>query len=103
MLLTREFAPILQQNGGGHVINTLSIASHVNFPLGATYDGKMVGTFGDVGTCSFYPAHHITMGEGGAVFTDDGKLKIQLASFRDWGRDCFCEPGQDDTCKETGR
>lgn len=66
--------------------------------LGSTYKGAKVGTFGDVGTCSFYPAHHITMGEGGAVFTNDGKLKIQLASFRDWGRDCFCDPGVDNTC-----
>lgn len=61
---------------------------------------KHVGTFGDVATLSFYPAHHITMGEGGAVFTNDGKLKILLESFRDWGRDCFCEPGQDNTCKK---
>lgn len=66
--------------------------------LGATYDGKHVGTFGNVGTCSFYPAHHITMGEGGAVFTSDLKLKVILESFRDWGRDCWCEPGKDNTC-----
>lgn len=57
-----------------------------------------VGTFGDIGTLSFYPAHHITMGEGGAVFTNNGKLKIILESFRDWGRDCFCAPGEDNTC-----
>lgn len=68
--------------------------------LGATYDGKMVGTFGDVGTLSFYPAHHITMGEGGAVFTNDGLLKRSLESIRDWGRDCYCPPGHDDTCKK---
>lgn len=68
--------------------------------LGATYDGKMVGTFGDVGTLSFYPAHHITMGEGGAVFTDDGLIKRALESVRDWGRDCYCPPGQDNTCKK---
>lgn len=66
--------------------------------LGSTYDGKMVGTFGDVATLSFYPAHHITMGEGGAVFTNSGKLKLILESVRDWGRDCFCGPGKDDTC-----
>ncbi len=68
--------------------------------LGATYDGKMVGTFGNVGTLSFYPAHHITMGEGGAVFTNDGLLKRALESVRDWGRDCYCPPGQDNTCKK---
>ena len=68
--------------------------------LGATYDGKMVGTFGDVGTLSFYPAHHITMGEGGAVFTDDGQIKRLLESVRDWGRDCYCAPGQDNTCNK---
>lgn len=66
--------------------------------LGATYDGKHVGNFGNVGTCSFYPAHHITMGEGGAVFTSDLKFKVILESFRDWGRDCWCEPGKDNTC-----
>jgi len=66
--------------------------------LGSTYNGKMVGTFGHIGTCSFYPAHHITMGEGGAVFTNDGKLKKIIESFRDWGRDCYCEPGKDNTC-----
>ena len=68
--------------------------------LGATYDGKMVGTFGDIGTLSFYPAHHITMGEGGAVFTQNPLLKRIMESFRDWGRDCYCEPGQDNTCKQ---
>jgi CDP-6-deoxy-D-xylo-4-hexulose-3-dehydrase len=68
--------------------------------LGATYDGKMVGTFGDIGTLSFYPAHHITMGEGGAVFTHHPLLKRIMESFRDWGRDCYCEPGQDNTCKQ---
>ena len=66
--------------------------------LGATYNGKHVGTFGDIGTLSFYPAHHITMGEGGAVFTSNSKLKKIMESFRDWGRDCWCEPGKDDTC-----
>lgn len=72
--------------------------------LGATYDGKPVGTFGDLGTLSFYPAHHITMGEGGAVFTDKPRLKRVVESIRDWGRDCWCAPGQDNTCgKRFGR
>ena len=66
--------------------------------LGATYNGKHVGTFGDVATLSFYPAHHITMGEGGAVYTSNSKLKKIIESFRDWGRDCWCEPGKDNTC-----
>lgn len=66
--------------------------------LGATYNGKHVGTFGDIATLSFYPAHHITMGEGGAVFTSNSKLKKIAESFRDWGRDCWCEPGKDNTC-----
>mgnify|MGYP001112788524 FL=1 len=66
--------------------------------LGSTYDGRKVGTFGDIGTLSFYPAHHITMGEGGAVFTNDGQLKTIIESFRDWGRDCYCAPGKDNTC-----
>jgi CDP-4-dehydro-6-deoxyglucose reductase, E1 len=66
--------------------------------LGATYDGKPVGTFGDIGTLSFYPAHHITMGEGGAVFTDKPRLKRVIESMRDWGRDCWCAPGVDNTC-----
>jgi len=68
--------------------------------LGSTYNGQKVGTFGHIGTCSFYPAHHITMGEGGAVFTNDGKLKKIIESFRDWGRDCYCEPGKDNTCRK---
>lgn len=66
--------------------------------LGAKYNGKHVGTFGDIATVSFYPAHHITMGEGGAVFTNNGKLKKIAESFRDWGRDCYCRPGEDGTC-----
>lgn len=66
--------------------------------LGAKYNGQMVGTFGDLATLSFYPAHHITMGEGGAVLINNGKLKLIAESFRDWGRDCFCPPGQDNTC-----
>lgn len=66
--------------------------------LGSTYRGQMVGTFGDIGTLSFYPAHHITMGEGGAVFTNNLELKTIAESFRDWGRDCYCQPGKDNTC-----
>jgi CDP-6-deoxy-D-xylo-4-hexulose-3-dehydrase len=66
--------------------------------LGSTYKERMVGTFGDIGTISFYPAHHITMGEGGAVFTDNSQLKRIAESFRDWGRDCYCGPGKDNTC-----
>ncbi len=66
--------------------------------LGAEYNGKKVGTFGDIGTLSFYPAHHITMGEGGAVFMNSDELKIIAESFRDWGRDCYCAPGKDNTC-----
>ena len=66
--------------------------------LGSTYENKMVGTFGDIATLSFYPAHHITMGEGGAVFTNSLKLKMIAQSFRDWGRDCYCEPGKENTC-----
>ncbi len=66
--------------------------------LGSTYKGKMVGTFGDIGTLSFYPAHHITMGEGGAVFTRHPELAKIAESFRDWGRDCYCTPGKDNTC-----
>ncbi|HEU0297563.1 MAG TPA: lipopolysaccharide biosynthesis protein RfbH [Anaerolineales bacterium] len=66
--------------------------------VGATYNGQPVGRFGDVATVSFYPAHHITMGEGGAVLTDKPKLKKIIESFRDWGRDCWCEPGKDNTC-----
>ena len=65
---------------------------------GATYAGRKVGTFGQLATVSFYPAHHITMGEGGAVLTDSPKLKTLVESFRDWGRDCWCDPGKDDTC-----
>ena len=66
--------------------------------LGSTYDGRMVGTFGDVGTLSFYPAHHITTGEGGAVFTRSAELATVLESLRDWGRDCTCPPGCDNRC-----
>ena len=68
--------------------------------LGATYKGQLVGTFGDISTLSFYPAHHITMGEGGAVFTNNAELKLIAESFRDWGRDCYCPPGNDNTCNK---
>ncbi len=72
--------------------------------LGATYDGRSVGTFGHIGTLSFYPAHHITTGEGGAVFTDKPRIKRVMESMRDWGRDCWCAPGVDNTCgKRFGR
>jgi len=66
--------------------------------VGATWNGRPVGSFGDLSTTSFYPAHHITMGEGGAVLTSDPLLKKIVESFRDWGRDCWCEPGHDNTC-----
>ncbi len=66
--------------------------------LGSKWDGKMTGTFGDMGTESFYPAHHITMGEGGAVITDNPQLKKIVRSFRDWGKDCWCDSGMDNTC-----
>ena len=66
--------------------------------LGATYRNKKTGTFGDLATLSFYPAHHITMGEGGAVLINNASLKKIAESFRDWGRDCWCEPGKDNTC-----
>lgn len=66
--------------------------------LGSTYNGQMVGSIGDIATVSFYPAHHITMGEGGAVFTKDKELRKLVESFRDWGRDCYCAPGCDNTC-----
>ncbi len=66
--------------------------------LGSKYDGKYTGTFGQIATGSFYPPHHITMGEGGAVFTNDAVLRRAILSLRDWGRDCWCEPGQDNSC-----
>ncbi len=68
--------------------------------LGAKYEGKKTGTFGDLATLSFYPAHHITMGEGGAVLVNNASLKKITESFRDWGRDCWCAPGKDNTCGE---
>ena len=66
--------------------------------LGAEYNGQKCGTFGDIGTLSFYPAHHMTMGEGGAVFMNSPELKVIAESYRDWGRDCYCPPGCDNTC-----
>ncbi len=66
--------------------------------LGSTYDGRRTGSFGDTATASFYPAHHITTGEGGAVFVKSPLVKKQVESFRDWGRDCYCETGHDNTC-----
>jgi CDP-6-deoxy-D-xylo-4-hexulose-3-dehydrase len=68
--------------------------------LGAKYNGTAVGGFGEIGTLSFYPAHHITTGEGGAVFTKSSRFKRILESLRDWGRDCWCPPGHDNTCKQ---
>lgn len=68
--------------------------------LGATYQGRKTGTFGDIGTLSFYPAHHITMGEGGAVLLNNARVKKIAESFRDWGRDCYCPTGCDDSCKK---
>jgi CDP-6-deoxy-D-xylo-4-hexulose-3-dehydrase len=68
--------------------------------LGSKFDNQNVGTFGDLATLSFYPAHHITMGEGGAIYTNNRRLERIAESFRDWGRDCYCEPGKDNTCKK---
>jgi CDP-4-dehydro-6-deoxyglucose reductase, E1 len=68
--------------------------------LGSKYKGNYTGTFGDAATLSFYPAHHITMGEGGAIFTNNFRLKRIAESFRDWGRDCYCEPGKENTCNK---
>jgi CDP-4-dehydro-6-deoxyglucose reductase, E1 len=66
--------------------------------LGSTYQGRLTGTFGDLATLSLYPAHQITTGEGGCVFTNRGFLKVLVESFRDWGRDCWCDPGKENTC-----
>jgi CDP-6-deoxy-D-xylo-4-hexulose-3-dehydrase len=66
--------------------------------IGSEYKGRKAGTFGDLATASFYPAHHITMGEGGCVMTNSPQLKTLVESFRDWGRDCWCDPGKDNTC-----
>lgn len=78
--------------------NKLFVVEDCCDAVGSLYNGKMVGTFGDIATVSFYPAHHITMGEGGAVLTDNPHLERAIKSFRDWGRDCYCEPGSNDTC-----
>ena len=80
--------------------HTLYVVEDSCDALGAKYRDQTVGTFGDIATLSFYPAHHITMGEGGAVFTNRSKLKRILESVRDWGRDCWCDPGKDNTCKK---
>ena len=68
--------------------------------LGAKHNGKLVGSFGDIATLSFYPAHHITMGEGGVVFTNNDELAVIAESYRDWGRDCYCKTGCDNTCNK---
>jgi CDP-4-dehydro-6-deoxyglucose reductase, E1 len=68
--------------------------------LGSTYNNQLVGTFGDIATLSFYPAHHITMGEGGAVIAKSAKMRAIIESFRDWGRDCYCPPGKENTCNK---
>jgi len=68
--------------------------------FGSKYMGKLTGTFGDISTLSFYPAHHITTGEGGACLTDSARLRVLIESFRDWGRDCYCAPGKDNTCQK---
>ncbi len=78
--------------------STESIPHFVKGGLGGILKPRLVGTFGDIATLSFYPAHHITMGEGGAVFTNNDELKTIIESFRDWGRDCYCGPGKDNTC-----
>lgn len=78
--------------------NKLFVVEDCCDAVGTLYDGKMAGSFGDIATVSFYPAHHITMGEGGAVLTDNPHLERAIKSFRDWGRDCYCEPGSNDTC-----
>lgn len=80
--------------------NNLWLIEDMCDAFGATYDGKNVGTFGDIATSSFYPAHHITTGEGGAVLTNRPMLKKIIESFRDWGRDCWCAPGKDNTCEK---
>lgn len=89
-----------------HTLGNPLYIPHTSYPviedccdaIGGTLHGKLVGRRGVMATCSFYPAHHITTGEGGAVFVDDPKLKKVLESYRDWGRDCWCEPGEDNTC-----
>ena len=78
--------------------NNLWVIEDTCDALGSSYDGKATGTFGDLSTFSFYPAHHITMGEGGAVSCQSGAIKRAVTSIRDWGRDCWCDPGKDNTC-----
>lgn len=78
--------------------NNLFLVEDCCDAVGSTFNGQAVGTFGDLATVSFYPAHHMTMGEGGAVLANSGKLSRIVRSFRDWGRDCYCEPGHDNTC-----
>ena len=80
--------------------NNLFLMEDMCDAFGAKYNGEFVGSFGDVATLSFYPAHHITTGEGGAVLTNKPKLKKIIESLRDWGRDCYCAPGKDNTCKK---
>jgi CDP-6-deoxy-D-xylo-4-hexulose-3-dehydrase len=80
--------------------NNLFVIEDACDALGSSYNGQLVGTFGDIGTFSFYPAHHITMGEGGALVTKNPQLKIIIKSFRDWGRDCHCDTGSDNTCQK---
>ena len=91
-----------------HLDNVIKIARQYNLwviedncdALGSKYKGQQTGTFGHISTFSFYPAHHITVGEGGALVTNDTQLKRLIESFRDWGRDCWCEPGCDNTCSK---
>jgi CDP-6-deoxy-D-xylo-4-hexulose-3-dehydrase len=80
--------------------NNLWLVEDACDSLGSTYRGQKTGSFGDTATLSFYPAHHITTGEGGAVFVKSPLVRKQVESFRDWGRDCYCETGHDDTCKK---
>ena len=80
--------------------NNLRLVEDCCDALGATYGGRPVGSFGDVATLSFYPAHHITTGEGGAVFVNRSVMKRAVESIRDWGRDCWCAPGRDNTCQK---
>ena len=80
--------------------NNLWLVQDTCDALGSKFDNNKVGFYGDIGTLSFYPAHHITMGEGGVVYSNSMKLKRIAESFRDWGRDCYCDPGKDNTCKK---
>lgn len=81
-------------------VNSLWLVEDNCDALGSKYKGKYTGTFGDIGTSSFYPPHHMTMGEGGAVYSNDPLLKKILLSMRDWGRDCWCDSGVDNTCEK---